>query len=97
MTLAEAIARIDQLDEDSTILVRTPWAPDAEALVAPLTDGCVIPAEVSQAGYSYFLEVSVAREVLEGFPALDAVLEKRVRLLQHYAEFDAYPDWVYQA
>ena len=84
-TVADAIAALDTLDEDDVIYARKPWSPTAAAMIGP--------DDLEPAGFEYFLEVSVAREVLEG-PLL--TLDERVRLLLHYAEYDAYPDWLPQ-
>ncbi len=81
-----------------TICLRGPWSCDSEALIVPLDEEGRLPADAQANGYKYFLEASVAREVLD-------VLQSRptpsssadaCRLLVHYAENDAYPDWVYK-
>jgi hypothetical protein len=87
-TVADAIARLDTLDEDDVIFARKPWSPTAVAMIGPLDED---PAALQTAGFAYFLEVSVAREILEGPPL---TLDERIRLILHYAEYDAYPDWL---
>lgn len=42
-----------------------------------------------------FLEVHVAHEVLRVFDDKPPTMEEKLRLLIHYAENDAYPEWVY--
>lgn len=54
-----------------------------------------MPADVDAAGYAYFLEVHVAKEVNRVSAEKSPTLDEMVRLLVHYAENDAYPDWVY--
>ena len=46
-------------------------------------------------GFEYFLEVSLAKEVLSVFGARQPTDAERCRLLLYYAMHDAYPDWVY--
>lgn len=55
-----------------------------------------IPTDVKEAGFSYFLEIFVAREVLEVLEGKPSTSEERVRLLIYYADNDAYPEWVHQ-
>jgi hypothetical protein len=43
----------------------------------------------------YFLEVSVAKEVLSIFGARQTTDVERRLLLLYYATYDTYPEWVY--
>lgn len=65
MTLIELIASLDEVNDDATIYALEPWSHRSVAIIAmePLEGG--LPVEAKQAGLSYFLEVDVAREVLE--------------------------------
>jgi hypothetical protein len=54
-----------------------------------------VPVDVRTEGFEYFLEVHIAREVLEVLVERDVALDRRVSLLIHYAEHDAYPDWIH--
>jgi hypothetical protein len=92
--LAGAIDQLDTLDEDSTIFVRRPWSAVAEARVSPLDEDSRVPAAVKEGGFEYFLEVHVAREVLEDCDSRSLTREERIRLLLYYAENDAYPEWL---
>ena len=95
MTLSDAIGQIDSLGRGEVICARQPWSPASDAVVVPLTDQMRVPAPVLAQGYKYFLEVTVAREVLEALRGSDARdAKKRVELVLFYAENDAYPDWV---
>ena len=84
MTLEEAIAKLDTLDEDAdededvTLYVREPWTASSECVAAP--------SGSNPAGFRYFLEVSIIREVLEGIEGTD--IDPIVRVI-HYAEYDA--------
>ena len=91
MRLAEAIRGLDGLDEDHTLFVRRPWTPDAECIVESLDEEYRVPAAITAAGYSYFLDVSVLRELFDSPPARSASHEERVSAAIHYAVHDAPP------
>jgi hypothetical protein len=95
--LQELIAGLNELDEHGVICVKRPWTANAEAQLAALDENLSIPASVLAAGYAYFLEVHVAREIVGVFEEKPSTLDEMLRLLIHYAEHDAYPDWVYSS
>jgi hypothetical protein len=81
-----------------TICVREPWTPEAEARVVAVDEQSRLPTDALADGYKYFLEASLAREVLEVLhdrPSPSSA-EDACKLLIHYAENDAYPEWVYR-
>jgi hypothetical protein len=61
--LATAIDQLASFDEDATIFAKKPWSAFAEAVVS--SPGERSATDLNQAGFDYFLEVQVAREVLE--------------------------------
>jgi hypothetical protein len=93
--LKELIAKLDGFDEDGIICAKRPWSETVEAQVAVPDGNLAVPAAVKAAGFEYFLEVHVAKEVVDVFGEKPATLDEKVRLLIHYADNDAYPDWVY--
>jgi hypothetical protein len=95
VTLEEAVKQLDCLDEDAILSVRRPWSPAAECVVTPPAENLGVPAYVKEAGFDYFLEVQVAHEVLGVFEDKPPTDEEKLRVLIHYAENDAYPEWVY--
>lgn len=96
-TLGEAIRRLaSSLPEDAIICARQPWTPNSDCLVVLPEEDFGVPTEVAQQGFAYFLEVHVAREVLGVFGEKEATLDEQIRLLIHYAQSDAYPEWVYR-
>lgn len=95
MQLQELIAQLEELDEGGIICAKRPWTASAEAELAAPDENLAVPEEVKRAGFVYFLEVSVAREVVGVFGGKPASPDEKVRLLIHYAENDAYPEWVY--
>jgi hypothetical protein len=48
-------------------------------------------------GLDYFLEGSVAKEVLGVLSNRNTTADERRELLMYYAEHDAYPTWAYKA
>ncbi len=95
MTLREAVRTLDQQNDDAIFCVRCPWTPNADCVVPLPNEVLGVPTEIKQQGYIYFLEVSVAREVLEVLQGKGNSIEDQVSLLIYYAENDAFPDWVY--
>lgn len=94
MRLDEVLQNLEKFDESAVLCVRRPWAPGAECFVVAPDVNLGVPNHVKLAGGEYFMEVSVAREVLAVFEK-PATLQAKVDLLLYYAENDAYPDWVY--
>jgi hypothetical protein len=96
MQLRELIAKLDELDEDGIICVKRPWTAEAESVLAAPEENDAVPAAVTAAGFEHFLEVFIAREVMEVFKGKPPTLDEIIRLLIDYVETDAYPDWVYE-
>jgi hypothetical protein len=81
-----------------TICVREPWTVDSETTVVKLDEESRLPTDALATGLKYFLEATVAREVLDVLrdrPTKSST-EDACHLLIHYAENDAYPEWVYR-
>jgi hypothetical protein len=91
MFLRDLVERLHELEQLQTIYARKPWTPESEAILTP-ADGGLAKTETEYPGYSYFLEVFVAVEFLDGWrsslelkPSLDQAC---IRLIQ-YAINDA--------
>jgi|SRR5579883_591200 len=73
--LIQLVERLDELDEEEIIFAREPWTEDSDAIVVLDPDSDAepvpyqIPPEAAAAGMTYFLEVFIAREVVEGWTA----------------------------
>jgi hypothetical protein len=92
MRREEVAKNLDAWNEDSTICARRPWTAESETVVVvQLPDGG-IPSEVKKGGFEYFLEVAVAKEVLEGDRRRTLTVEQKLYYLIYYAENDAFPD-----
>jgi hypothetical protein len=97
MTLEEAITTIDTAGDDAVIFARKPWSATADSTIDSLDSALRVPQSLRDAGFEYFLEAAVAKEVCEVFGSRPPSLDEKVRLLLYYAENDAYPEWVYDA
>jgi hypothetical protein len=92
MKLVDVVRELDSFDDDSVIYAAEPWNANSAATVVRELPGDDSAANKEALGLAYFLEVSVAREFLEGWvanlgsqPSLD---HKCSRLVQ-YAVNDA--------
>ena len=89
MNLHDVISKIDEFDEDQTIYLRRPWAQDSPAMVAFEPDDGGLPAEAEEHGLGYFVEVAIARDIIEeleeSHSTPPAVSEQCERLIQYAA------------
>ncbi len=92
MDLKTVVSALASFDEEHTIYVAEPWSNDAVAVVAAEPAAGGLPTEAQNVPPTYFLEVSIAKEFLDGWtasesptPSIDAAC---ARLIQ-YAINDA--------
>ena len=96
MELREAIRTLDELPDDGTMYVEgdpTAWSPQSDTAVG-VED---VESETEQhppeaEGRRYFLEVAIAREVLDGWAGnLDhePTLDEKIARVLYYARYDA--------
>lgn len=95
MKLREALDQIENLGDDDVIFAQKPWSLESDAEVGVLDANLRVPADVAARGFAYFLEASLADELLGVFGRHNAIVDERRALLLHYAEHDAYPQWAY--
>ena len=95
MILAELFANLETLDDNLTIYARADpeWSPTSEATVCvPPDDGTTVPP-LAAAGMDYFLEVYIAKEVLQGWArsagGKELSLQRICDILINYAQNDA--------
>jgi hypothetical protein len=87
MCLCDVVNIIYTLEDELNIYAAPEWSPNSAAIVALEPDAGGEPPEAKALGMSYFLEVFIAKEVLEGIKDLD--LEARTKRLIQYAVTDA--------
>jgi hypothetical protein len=93
MKLTEIIEQLSTLPDETFICVRRPWGRTSDAVLVPFTPDLRIPNEVKECGFEYFLEVSVAAEILEPFLKVRPTPSQVFDFVLYYAENDAFPDW----
>ncbi len=76
-----------ELSED-VIYARKPWVLESEALITPAPDDNSLPEAAARLGMVYFLEVGIAKEVLEEAADLPSIEETCQRVIR-YAITDA--------
>ena len=93
MNLHDVISKLNEFSEETFICARRPWTPASEAKLVPFPEDLRIPESIKAEGLEYFLEVSTAREVLEGFLDRSPSPAQITDFIIYYAEYDAYPEW----
>jgi hypothetical protein len=91
MNLLEAIRDLALLDGECVICAAWPFTETSEAITVPTPESGRV-ADVEKPGFKYFLEVSVAREFVEGWlsnSVTEPTLQEKCVALIHYAIFDA--------
>jgi len=92
MTLLEAVALIESLDQEGTIYAEEPWTTDSSVLVLSEADEKEVVPEAERSHLAYFIEVFLAREFIDDWALSRSVLpslrEKCERLIA-YARTDA--------
>ena len=96
MKLIDIAQTLDTLHEGQFICAKRPWTEQADCELVPIDDTFKVPANVTERGFEYFLEVAVAREICEVFGQIPASSQEIAKLLLFYAENDAFPQWVYE-
>lgn len=92
VTLREIVGTLGSLDPELTIYAREPWSPDSDAMAEREPEHGGTPGEYGSAGMVYFLEVSIAQDVLHSWKASQPrppSLEEQCRRLVQYALYDA--------
>jgi hypothetical protein len=92
LTLRDALASIDDFDDEATIYAAKPWDPTSTTVIA--AEGEETANTAIGEGLAYFLEVSIAKEAIEVWsewrggrvPSAD----ERCEAVIHYAVNDAY-------
>lgn len=96
MNLGALLDQVREMDDSMCIFAKKPWAPNSEAEVVPLGKDYQTPPNIAAQGLDYFLEIHIAKEVLDVFGEHSPTKDEQRNLLIYYAENDAYPVWVYE-
>ncbi|MEO7253783.1 MAG: hypothetical protein ABIZ64_06005 [Casimicrobium sp.] len=93
MTLFEAMALLQDMDDEVTVFAVRPWTRNSAAMFGALTEDCRVPTELKAAGLTYFLEATVAKEIIDDRTRSLLSTEQIAEMLLYYGEFDGFPDW----
>lgn len=92
MQLVEIVSNLASIDDELTIYAVEPWTCTSEAVLAHEPEAGGLPTSASAAQATYFIEVFIAKEFLEGWKANrrghHSALDECERLIQ-YALNDA--------
>ena len=92
MNLFDIVSKIDSFNDDQTIYSAPPWNSESESLVAVEPNNSELPLGAAEINARYFLEVSIAKEIIEEYSRLHDYCrtddEKCARLIS-YALNDA--------
>lgn len=91
MKLIDAIFMSPQMPEDFVICAREPFHQSSEAVVVRFGKNYSVPSEVTQQGYTYFLETDGVTELLEMISRKRSSRETKAEFVCYYASWDAYP------
>jgi hypothetical protein len=90
--LLDIVTSLAEYSEELTIYAQQPWSCESLAVVAREPDAGGVPPEAAALAAAYFIEVSVANEVLSGWrenqrrnPSVQDDCERLI----HYAVHDA--------
>ena len=91
MNLLEVARDLLKLSNEQTIYAVAPWTPTSEAAVAVEPQDNLVPQQISSQGFSYFLEVFIARDLVADLSSsgAPATPERICERLIKYAETDA--------
>lgn len=92
MTLIEAIGTLGDFEGEDTIYAERPWTPGSTAIIARERQTGRVPPEAAQLGLDYFLEISIAREVIEDWVSTlrdSQTLQQKCDRIIRYAMDDA--------
>jgi hypothetical protein len=87
LKLRDVVERIESFDDELTIYAAPTWSPDSTVVVTKEPESGGVPSEAASEGLQYFLEISIAKEVLDGLQGLH--LDARTKRLIQYAITDA--------
>jgi hypothetical protein len=93
MKLGQLLDQIETLSDYDIVYAKRPWGPNSDAILLRLDED--LTKSMSDQGFEYFLEVSIAQELLESFGSKLRSAADRHNLIIHYAENDAHPDWIF--
>ena len=91
MKMMELTQKLYELDSEKTIYAKKPWLPETEVEIRNEPETGLVPKDLENAGFEYFLEVFIAQEVIPNLSHVEPsfTLEQWCEKLINYAENDA--------
>ena len=96
MTLSDVVDALETAKDDLCVVARRPWRRDSDALLVKLTEDGRVPSHAQEAGFEYFLEISLMKEEVLGAWQSRLTQEQRFDVVLYYAENDAWPTWFHE-
>lgn len=97
VSLVDFLAEIDRHGENEVVFMRRPWGVDSDIVVGELEKDCSVPVWAKDGGYEYFMEVFAIRDAISPVEDKGLCFRRMGELVVFYAEYDAYPDWVFDS
>ena len=92
--LAELPGLLHELPEDLVVFAEEPWIPGANAMLLRLESDFPVPEDIKKSTFRYFLELSIIREFIDDLRAAGLTEAEQLKVMIHYATYDAFPDWL---
>lgn len=92
MKLLNIVTNLSTFPAEATIYAESPWKPESKAIVAAEPETGELPLEARKNGLQYFLEISIAKDFIEGWLGHQKEvpsIEQQCQRLIHYATYDA--------
>jgi hypothetical protein len=93
MKLAEALDRVQELASEDVIFAVRPWTMNAATEIGILDSDYRVPQVYKERGLEYFLDASLAQEILSDVADRGFTKDQLRDLLLFYVENDAFPEW----
>jgi hypothetical protein len=90
VSLVEAVERLSEFHSDDTIYASEPWSATSDAIIAREREAGGLPANAAEAGMTYFLEISIARDFLEDWIASQEEKPSSAAICQRIIQYAAY-------
>lgn len=85
---------LHELPEDLVVFAEEPWIPGANAMLLRLEPDFPVPEDIKKSTFRYFLELSIIREFIDDLRAAGLTEAEQLKVMIHYATYDAFPDWL---
>ena len=92
--LAELPGLLHELPEDLVVFAEEPWIPAPMRCFSGWSSDFPVPEDIRKSTFRYFLELSIIREFIDDLRAAGLTEAEQLKVMIHYATYDAFPDWL---